>query len=94
MIPERTMWVSYYVSTTQSIGPLKCVLSYHQATLWFMHTTSDLDTEIVRTVEDIYTLDADDRQWFPSDLVVKADSFQEIVDEVGRHCISQTTQIR
>ncbi|MDC3057905.1 MAG: hypothetical protein VYC62_06675 [Verrucomicrobiota bacterium] len=53
-----------------------------------MHTTSDLDAEIARTVEDIYTPDADDRQRFPSDLVVKADSFQEVVDEVGKDMAS------
>ena len=53
-----------------------------------MHTTSDLDTEIAKAVEDIYTPDADDRQRFPSDLMVKADSFQEVVDEVGRDIAS------
>ena len=53
-----------------------------------MHTTSDLDAEIARTVEDIYTPDADDRQRFPSDLVVGADSFQEVVDEVGKDMAS------
>ena len=45
-----------------------------------MQTTSDLDTEIAKAVEDIYTPDTDDRQRFPSDLMVKADSFQEVVD--------------
>ena len=49
-----------------------------------MHTTSDLDTEIAKAVEDIYTPDTDDRQRFPSDLMVKADSFQEVVDEVSK----------
>ena len=49
-----------------------------------MHTTSDLDTEIAKAVEDIYTPDTDDRQRFPSDLVFRADSFQEVVDEVGK----------
>jgi hypothetical protein len=53
-----------------------------------MHTTSDLDTEIAKAVEDIYTPDADDRQRFPSDLLVKADSFQELVDEVGKDIVS------
>ena len=50
-----------------------------------MHTTSDLDTEIAKAVEDIYTPDTDDRQRFPSDLAVKTDSFQAVVDEeIGR----------
>ena len=49
-----------------------------------MHTTSDLDTEIAKAVEDIYTPDTDDRQRFPSDLAVKTDSFQAVVDEVGK----------
>ena len=53
-----------------------------------MHTTSDLDTQIAKAVEDIYTPDADDRQRFPSDLLVKADSFQELVDEVGKDIVS------
>ena len=53
-----------------------------------MHTTSDLDTEIAKAVEDIYTPDTDDRQRFPSDLMVKADSFQEVVDEVGKDIAS------
>ena len=53
-----------------------------------MHTTSDLDTEIAKVVEDIYTPDTDDRQRFPSDLMVKADSFQEVVDEVGKDIAS------
>jgi hypothetical protein len=53
-----------------------------------MHTTSDLNTEIAKAVEDIYTPDTDDRQRFPSDLMVKADSFQEVVDEVGRDIAS------
>lgn len=53
-----------------------------------MHTISDLDTEIAKAVEDIYTPDTDDRQRFPSDLVVKADSFQEVVDEVGKDIVS------
>ncbi len=53
-----------------------------------MHTLSDLDTEIAKAVEDIYTPDTDDRQRFPSDLIVKADSFQEVVDEVGKEIAS------
>ena len=53
-----------------------------------MYTTSDLDTEIAKAVEDIYTPDTDDRQRFPSDLLVKADSFQKLVDEVGKHISS------
>lgn len=53
-----------------------------------MHTTSGLDTEIAKAVENIYTPDTDDHQRFPSDLSVKGDSFHEVVDEVGRDIAS------
>ena len=53
-----------------------------------MNTTSDLDTEIAKAVHDIYTPDTDDRQRFPADLMVKADSFQDVVDEVGKDIAS------
>ena len=53
-----------------------------------MYTTSDLDTEIAKAVEDIYEPDTDDRQRFPSDLSVEADSFQAQVDEVSREISS------
>lgn len=49
-----------------------------------MHITSQLNTEIIKAVEDIYAPDSDDRQRLPSDLSVTADSFQEVVDEVGK----------
>ena len=53
-----------------------------------MHTTSQLETEIVKAVQGIYSPDTDDRQRFPSDLSVKAESFQEIVDEVSEEISS------
>ena len=53
-----------------------------------MYTTSDLDTEIAKAVEDIYEPDTDDRQRFPSDLSVEADSFQTQVDEVSKEISS------
>ena len=53
-----------------------------------MHTTSQLETEIVKAVQGIYSPDTDDRQRFPSDLSVKAESFQEVVEEVGKDIAS------
>ena len=53
-----------------------------------MHTTSQLETEIVKAVQGIYSPDTDDRQRFPSDLSVKAESFQEVVDEVSEEISS------
>ena len=53
-----------------------------------MYTTSQLETEIVKAVQGIYSPDTDDRQRFPSDLSVKAESFQEIVDEVSEEISS------
>ena len=53
-----------------------------------MHATFDLDTEIAKAVEDIYEPDTDDRQRFPSDLSVEADSFQTQVDEVRKEISS------
>ena len=53
-----------------------------------MHTTSQLETEIVKAVQGTYSPDTDDRQRFPSDLSVKAESFQEVVEEVGKDIAS------
>ena len=53
-----------------------------------MHATSDLDTEIAKAVEDIYEPDTDDRQRFPSDLSVRADDFEMLVDEVSKNISS------
>ena len=53
-----------------------------------MHTTSQLETEIVKAVQGIYSPDTDDRQRFPSDLSVKAESFQEVVEEVSEEISS------
>ena len=53
-----------------------------------MATTSQLETEIVKAVQGIYSPDTDDRQRFPSDLSVKAESFQEVVDEVSEEISS------
>ena len=53
-----------------------------------MYTTSQLETEIVKAVQGIYSPDTDDRQRFPSDLSVKAESFQEVVDEVSEEISS------
>ncbi len=53
-----------------------------------MHATSDLDTEIAKAVEDIYEPDTDDRQRFPSDLSVRADDFELLVDEVSKNISS------
>ena len=53
-----------------------------------MHTTSQLETEIVKAVQGTYSPDTDDRQRFPSDLSVKAESFQELVEEVGKDIAS------
>ena len=53
-----------------------------------MHTTSQLETEIVKAAQGTYSPDTDDRQRFPSDLSVKAESFQELVEEVGKDIAS------
>ena len=53
-----------------------------------MHATSDLDTEIAKAVEDIYEPDTDDRQRFPSDLSIRADDFEMLVDEVSKNISS------
>ena len=53
-----------------------------------MHTTSQLETEIVKAAQGTYSPDTDDRQRFPSDLSVKAESFQEVVEEVGKDIAS------
>ena len=49
-----------------------------------MQITSQLDTEIAKAVEDIYTPDTDDRQRFPSELTIRSNHFDKLVDEISR----------